>query len=151
MKISTADLNRSMSNVPSARTNLIRFSEARLHALLSRNMYSLHGLLELIGAVALQVCQRWIVSSYCIPGSPQVQVPSAIPRINSRALYVGPGLLGFVTQCVVQSLSSSTARMKSSVTRTLRFSFWKETEPYASPLKSPEYPCSMRAHALRSS
>ena len=43
--------------------------------------------------------------------------------------YVGPGLLGSVTQCVSQSLSSSTARMKSSVTRTLRFSFWNETDP----------------------
>src|SRR5437879_12935141 len=96
MKISTADLKRSTSNVPSARTNFIRFSDARLHALLSRNMYSLQGLLELIGPVALQVCHRWIVSSYCTPGSPHVQVPSAIPRINSRALYFGPGLLGSV-------------------------------------------------------
>ena len=42
------------------------------------NMYSLHGFDELIGAVFGQVCQRWIVSSYCMPGSPQSQVPSAI-------------------------------------------------------------------------
>ena len=41
--------------------------------------------------------------------------------------------------------------MKSSVTRTLRFSFWNETEPYASPLKSPAYPCSISAQAFRSS
>src|SRR5882762_59862 len=116
MKISTADLKRSTSNEPSVRRNFIRFSDARLQALLSRNMYSLHGLLELIGPVVLQVCQHWIVSSYCMPGSPHVHVPSAMPCISSRALYVGPDLLGSVTQCVIQSLSSSTARIKSSVT-----------------------------------
>ena len=49
------------------------------------NMYSLHGLLLLIGAVLGQVCQRWIVSSYCRPGSPQSQVPSAILSIRSAA------------------------------------------------------------------
>src|SRR2546425_4723379 len=103
MKISTAALNRSTSNVPSSRRNFMRFSDARLQALLSRNMYSLQGFEELIGPVVLHVCQRWIVSSYCTPGSPQVHVPSAMPSISSRALYVGPGFFGSVTQCVGQS------------------------------------------------
>ena len=39
------------------------------------------------------------------------------------------------TEWVVQSPSVSTARMKSSVTRTEWFAFWKKTLPYASPVK----------------
>ena len=86
MKISTAALKRSTSKVPSGWENFIRLSDARLQAVSSRNMYSLHGLLELMAPSFLQVCQRWMVSSYCTPGSPQVQVPSAIQRSSSRAL-----------------------------------------------------------------
>src|ERR1041384_2606715 len=85
MNTRTAALYRSTSNTPSSRTNLIRFHEARLQAVLSRNMYSEQGLLELMGPVFFDVCQRWMVSSYCIPGSPQIHVPSAISRSNSRA------------------------------------------------------------------
>ena len=44
-----------------------------------------HGFDELIGAVFGQVCHFWIVSSYWTPGSPQVQVPSAILSSRSRA------------------------------------------------------------------
>ena len=86
MNISTAARNRSTSYVPSSRTNFIRFTEDRLQELSSTNMYSLQGLLELIGAEFLHVCQRWMVSSYCTPGSPQTHVPSAIHFIRSRAL-----------------------------------------------------------------
>ena len=86
MKIRTAARNRSASKVPSSRRNFIRFSDARLQAESSMNMYSLHGLDELIGAVLGQVCQRWIVSSYCMPGSPQSQVPSAILSRSILAL-----------------------------------------------------------------
>ncbi len=49
------------------------------------NMYSQQGFDELIGAVLGQVCQRWIVSSYWTPGSPQSQVPSAILSMSIRA------------------------------------------------------------------
>ena len=38
------------------------------------------------------------------------------------------------TAWVVHSPSRSTARMKSSVTRTEWFAFWKKTQPYASPV-----------------
>jgi hypothetical protein len=38
---------------------------------------------------------------------------------------------------VSQVLSSSTARMKSSVTRTLLFEFWKNTDEYAGPVNEP--------------
>ena len=46
----------------------------------------------------------------------------------SFALNVSIGLPS-TTAWVVQSLSSTTAFMNSSVTRTLWFAFWKKTEP----------------------
>ncbi len=64
----------------------MRLIDDRLQAESSRNMYSEQGLDELIGAVFGQVCQRWIVSSYWRPGSPQSQVPSAILSMRSAAL-----------------------------------------------------------------
>src|SRR5436309_13792735 len=96
-----AALNRSTSNVPSFWRNFIRLMLARLQAVLSRNMYSLHGLLALIRPEFGQVCHLLIVESYCTPGSPHCQALAAILFINSRAWYVGPGVLSLVTQCVV--------------------------------------------------
>src|SRR2546429_3393898 len=52
---------------------------------------------------------------------------------------------------VCQSPSSSTAFMKSSLTRTLLLEFWKKIELYAGPLKDESYPPSIRVQALRSS
>src|SRR5206468_1756073 len=106
--------------------NFIRLIDARLHELSSRNMNSLHGFDELMGAVLGQVCQRWMVSSYCRPGSPQSQVPSAILSIISPALWVDIGR-PVVTARVVQSPSDSTARRNSSETRTERLAFWNMT------------------------
>src|SRR6202790_4759939 len=57
MVTSTACLNPATSNCPLEFTNFIKFSEARLHAVSSRNMYSEQGLLALMRAVVLQVCQ----------------------------------------------------------------------------------------------
>src|SRR5947208_17182414 len=88
MVTSTACLNAGTSNCPLALTYFIKFSEARLHAVSSRNMYSEHGLLALIRAVFFEVCQRFTVVSYCIPGSPQRQVASEILYSNSLALKV---------------------------------------------------------------
>src|SRR5262245_4393186 len=101
-----AALNRSTSNVPSAvapsaRRNFIRLMLARLHAVLSRNMYSLHGLLALMRPLLGQVCQRLIVVSYCTPGSPHCQAHSAMRLSRNFASHDGPSLLGSVTQCVV--------------------------------------------------
>ena len=129
---STACLNAGTSNCPLAFTNFIRFSEARLHAVSSRNMYSLHGFEALIRAVFFEVCHRLIVVSYCIPGSPHRQVESEIFIIKSRARSFSFGCPS-MTFFVHQSLSSTTARMKSSVTRTEWFAFWKKIELYASP------------------
>src|SRR5215468_2973314 len=124
---STAFRNDSISNRPSLSANFIRFSEARLHAESSRNMYSEQGLEALIGAVFFDVCQRLIVVSYCIPGSPQMYADSEIMRIMSRALQVSTGS-PVTTERVLQSPSLTTACMNSSVTRTLWFAFWKKMD-----------------------
>src|ERR1700747_1994811 len=125
MVTSTACLNAGTSNCPLVVTYFIRFNDARLHAVSSRNMYSEQGLLALIRAVVLHVCQRFTVVSYCIPGSPQFQVESEIFIIRSRARNFSAGCPS-VTFLVHQSLSSTTARINSSVTRTEWFAFWKK-------------------------
>src|SRR5271155_2446300 len=91
---------RSTSNEPSSWRNFIRLMLAKLQAVSSRNMYSEHGLLALIRPELGHVCQRLIVVSYCTPGSPQYQAPSAILASRSRASKLGPGQSGSVTQCV---------------------------------------------------
>src|SRR3954466_11300847 len=110
--------------------------DERLHAESSRNMYSEHGLLALMRSVSGHVCHSLTVVSNCMPGSPHTQVPVAICFIRSRALNVSIGEPSF-TAFVCHSPSSRTARMKSSVTRTLLFEFWKKTEPYATPVNEP--------------
>src|SRR3954454_3625774 len=122
MKTRTADLKRSTSKAPSAPLNFIKFSEARLHAVLSRKRYSEHGLVEFWRSVPLQVCHLWIVESNCIPGSPQTCVPWAIFRSSPRASFFShgePSRTFFVTH----SRPSTAAFMNSSLTRTRRFSF----------------------------
>src|ERR1700680_275476 len=117
MKIRQAARKPWASNVPSSRRNFIRLMDDKLHALSSMNMYSEHGFDELIGAVFGQVCQRWMVSSYCIPGSPQSQGPSAILSRRVLAENVSMGR-PVVTARVVHSASASAARRKESVART---------------------------------
>src|SRR3981189_90071 len=117
MVTSTACRNPSTSNCPLVFTYFIRFNEARLHAVSSRNMYSEQGFEALMRAVVLQVCQRLTVVSYCMPGAPHCQADSEIFCIRSRARSFSVGCPS-LTFFVHQSLSSSTARMKSSVTRT---------------------------------
>src|ERR1700748_1953624 len=72
---------------PPVRWNLRRFSDARLHAESSRNMYSEHGFDALIRDVLMHGCQSLIVVSYWMPGSPQIHAASAILRIRVRALW----------------------------------------------------------------
>src|SRR5438874_11389875 len=76
-----------MSNWPPGVRNLRRLKEARLQAESSRNMYSEQGLEALMRAVFLEVCQRLMVESYCMPGSPHCHVASAIWVMMSRASY----------------------------------------------------------------
>ena len=80
-----------MSKVPSSARNLSRLRLARLHALLSRCMYSLHGLEALMRPLAGLVCHSLIVVSYCMPGSAHSHAAWAISRISSRARTVSTG------------------------------------------------------------
>src|SRR5947209_20165708 len=95
-----------MSNVPVGVTNFSRLKLARLQAELSRNMYSLHGLDALMRAVFFDVCQRLIVVSNCMPGSPHSHVESAILCMISRALCFFTGCL-VITEWVQNSPSLS--------------------------------------------
>ena len=124
----TAALNRSISNTPSSRLKRIRFSEAKLQAVLLRNTYSEHGLVEWIGSVPLQVCHLLMAPSYCRPGSPQIQVPSEILFSSPEASFFS-SFSPVVTARVHQSPPSFAACMNSSLTRTDRFSFWYMTLP----------------------
>src|SRR6476620_4098926 len=100
-KIRQAAWKRSVSNVPSsALRNFVRLMLARLQAVSSRNMYSLHGFDALIRPLLGQVCQRLIVVSYCTPGSPQCQAHSDIRSSIILAGYDGPSTFGSVTQRV---------------------------------------------------
>src|SRR5687767_7323198 len=114
--------SRSPAFGPDVRWNLRRFSDARLHAESSRNMYSLHGFDALMRDVLMQGCQSLMVLSYWIPGSPQIQAASAILRMSSRALKLS-SLRPSVIDRVAKSPSRRTAFMKSSVTRTEWFAF----------------------------
>src|ERR1700693_2204076 len=124
MVTSTACLNAATSNCPFDPRNFIRFSEARLHAVSSRNMYSEQGFEALMRAVFLEVCHLLMVVSYCMPGSPHCQVASAILCMRSRARYSLTGVR-FLTVLVVKRPSFSTAAMNSSLTRTELLAFWK--------------------------
>ena len=55
---------------------------ARLHAVSSRNMYSLHGLDPLIRPPSGQVCHSLMVVSNWIPGSAQAQAVYAMSFHN---------------------------------------------------------------------
>src|SRR5271154_2769690 len=96
---------------------------ARLHAELSRCMYSEHGLLALMRPVFDAVCQRLIVVSNCMPGSAHSHADWLICCMRSRARTVFT-VSPFVTAFRSQSRSSTTACMNASVTRTELFAFW---------------------------
>src|ERR1700678_135454 len=141
----------STSKAPAGVTNLSRLKLARLQAESSRNMYSEQGLEALMRPEFFDVCHLLIVVSYCIPGSPHCQVACAILLMIWRALMVLTGSPVFTVR-VVNSRSLSTARMKSSVTRTELLAFWKKIELYASESgPGPSYPACINVHALASS
>src|SRR3954453_10687086 len=147
---STVRVNLATSNVPSARRNFNRLSEARLHDELSRCMYSEHGLDAVIRPVSGHVCQSLIVSSYWMPGSAQLHAASAILRNSAFASTVS------MTSPVLRprrpnSLPSSTARMNSSLTRIELLAFWYCTETMSLPPRSMSNPASRRARILSSS
>src|ERR1051325_3211900 len=112
-----------MSNSPSSDLNFIKFREARLQAVSSRNIYSLHGLEALMGALLGQGCQLLISVWTVTPGPPKIQAASDISFNRSFARYVSI-VSRWSTDLVVHALSSSVACMKSSVTRMEGFAFW---------------------------
>src|SRR6185437_11282180 len=130
--------------------NFIRFSEARLQEVLSRLMYSEHGLEALIRPDSGLVCQSLMVSSYWIPGSAQDQAASATLVNSSRASTVS------MTWWVVRarkpnSVPCSTACMNSSDTRTELLAFWYCTEVMSAPPRSMSKPASRSTRILSSS
>src|SRR5215204_3094845 len=150
MTSSTALTKVGPSNVPSSRRKRIRLSEARLQDELSRDMYSLHGLLAVIRPVSGLVCQSLIVSSYWMPGSAHSHAAWAIRRNSSRGSTVS------ITSCVSRArspngLPSATARMNSSETRTELFAFWYWTLVMSLPPRSMSKPASRRTRIFSSS
>src|SRR3954451_22446252 len=139
-----------MSNVSVSSRNLSRLRLGRLHAELSRCMYSEHGFEPLIRPVVWAVCQRLMVVSNCMPGSAHSQVAWEIWRIRSRArmvFLISPS----TTPRRCQSASSTTACMNSSVTRTELLAFWYWIEWLSIPSRSMSNPASRSARALCSS
>src|SRR5215467_6496377 len=78
----------SESYSPSSRRNFMRFSEARLQAESSIDMYSEHGFDALMRLVFGSVCHALIVVSYWTPGSAHTHAAAAIWRSRSRASFV---------------------------------------------------------------
>src|SRR3984885_12362750 len=107
--------------------NCRRFSDARLHAVSSRNMYSEHGFEAMIGPDAAQVCQSLMEVWNCRPGSALAQAAWPIFSHKSRAFTVLEILPGLVRQNKSQSRSASTALRNSSAIRTVLLEFWPET------------------------
>src|SRR6266480_4496493 len=120
---STACERASTSSSPSSRRNFIRFSEARLQALSSIDMYSEHGLDALIRDVFGSVCHLLIVVSYWTPGSADCQAASAMSRISFRASTVSTTAPS-VRAVRFHSAPASTASTNASVMRTELLAFW---------------------------
>src|SRR5579863_6131301 len=139
-----------VSNVSSGLRNLSRFRLARLQLELSRERYSLQGLLAVMRPVSGLVCQSLIVSSYWRPGSAHSHAASAIWRnspLASTVSMVSPVSRAFRPN----SLPFSTAFMNSSLTRTELLAFWYWTEMMSAPPRSMSNPASRRARILFSS
>src|SRR5437764_12591347 len=114
--MSTAWRYATTSKVPFAPRNFIRFNDARLQAESSRNMYSEQGFEALMRSVFFEVCHLLVVVSYCMPGSPQCHVASAIFCRRLRALKVETTWPPRTAR-VAKSSSRSTAFMHPYVTR----------------------------------
>src|SRR5262245_39829593 len=107
--------------------NAIRLSEARLHAVSSRNMYSEHGLDARIAPPFGQVCQSLMVEWNWMPGSAQDQAAYEICSHSSRA-FMRLWTLPSLRRLSSQSPSSATAERNVSLTRTVLFEFWPDTD-----------------------
>src|SRR5881227_586837 len=149
--MSTACSNDSTSNVPAARRNFMRLSDARLHAESSTCMYSEQGLDALIRPEFGHVCHWLIVVSYWTPGSAQRHAASAISRISSRACIGSPTGSPVARAVVRHSSSCSTACMNLSFTRTELLAFWYWIDVKPSPSIDMSKPARASASAFSSS
>src|SRR6059058_2039377 len=150
MTSSTALTKPLVSNVPSSLRNFSRFSDARLQELLSRLMYSEHGLDAVIRPVSGLVCQSLIVSSYWMPGSAHSH--AAVASLVQSAFASTVSMTSPVARAFrPNSVPFSTARMNSSVTRTELFAFWYWTLSMSLPPRSMSKPASRSARILSSS
>src|SRR4051794_5964408 len=148
--MSTVCSKRATSNDPSARRNFMRLIDARLQAESSTCIYSLQGFDALMRPEFGDVCQSLIVVSYWTPGSAHCHAASAMSRMSSRASTVSTtSPPSRAVSC--QSSPFSTARMKSSVTRTELLAFWYWIEVKPSPSIDMSNPARARASALSSS
>src|SRR5690242_662128 len=138
------------SNVSSSLRNLSRFSDARLHELLSSDMYSEHGFDAVMRPVSGLVCQSLMVSSYCRPGSAHSHAALAI-LVNSSRASTSSMTSPVWRARSPKSVPSSTARMNSSLTRTELLAFWYCTEVMSAPPRSMSKPASRSARILSSS
>src|SRR6476469_1902466 len=150
MIISTALTNFSTAKLLSSPRNFIRFNDARLHDVLSRLMYSEHGLEAVMRPVSGLVCQSLIVSSYWMPGSAHSQ--AACATLRNRPLASTVSITSWVLRArSPNSVPSSTARMNSSETRTELLAFWYWTEAMSEPPRSMSKPASRSTRILSSS
>src|ERR671938_65011 len=128
----------------------MRFSDARLHALSSIDMYSLHGFDALMRPVFGSVCHLLMVVSYWTPGSAQRQAASAMSCRIFRALTVSTTVPS-VRAVRFHSASDSDASMKASVTRTELFAFWYWIDAQSGESSDMSYPAASRTRAFSSS
>src|SRR5579859_845087 len=149
--INSTDLtNCSTANVLSSLRNFIRFSDARLHDVLSRLMYSEHGLDAVMRPDSGLVCQSLIVSSYWMPGSAHSHAAFAMLRSSFRA-SIRSTTSPVRRASRSNSLPSSTACMNSSETRTELFAFWYWTLTMSLPPRSISNPASRSTRTFASS
>src|SRR5262245_41054164 len=118
--------NAAMWKLPSPFRNCIRFNDARLQAVSSRNMYSEQGLDALMRPLCGQVCQSLMVVSNCTPGSAHCHAAVAIFSQRSRAPMVLYTFLS-VRRISFQGPSFFTASMNSLAIRTELLEFWPDT------------------------
>src|ERR1700749_813262 len=97
--------------------------DARIQAVLSKNMYSEHGLDALMRPPAGQVCHSLIVLSYCTPGSAQAHAAKAISSHNFCD-DIDFTTLPFIRPVKSQLLPSLSAWKKLLGIRTELFEFW---------------------------
>src|ERR671932_2597374 len=147
---STACSNASTSSSPSSRRNFIRFSEARLQAESSMDMYSEQGLEALIRPVFGSVCHELIVVSYWTPGSALFHAASAIWPRSWRASTVSTTDPS-VRAVRFHSRPSAVGSLNVSVTRTELFAFWYWIEAQSPESSDMSYPAVSRTRAFSSS